>query len=145
MHKERSWGEESVKKILDRKIWYFGQKSKNSTKILVIFNNFSRLHLLCDFCKNYFFGDLEHSENNLDQNFFRNLKKKFDPDFFKRVQGHQKNSFYRIHITNVTLKNYWKWPKFLSNFSIFGRNIEFFGPKFFSQILYPKTFLCAKN
>ena len=75
MHKGRSWGEESVKKILDRKIRYFGQKSKNSTKILVIFNNFSRLHLLCDFCKNYFFGDLEHSENNLDQNFFWNLKK----------------------------------------------------------------------
>ncbi len=44
----------------------------------------------------------------------------------------------------MTLKNYWKWPKFLSNFSIFGRNIEFFGPKIFSQILHPKTFLCAK-
>ena len=75
MHKGRFWGVESVKKILDQKIWYFGQKSKNSTKILVTFNDFSWLHQLCDWDKNYFFGDFEHYYNNLDQIFFEKLKK----------------------------------------------------------------------
>ena len=75
MHKGRFWGVKSVKKILDRKIRYFGQKSKNSTKIWVIFNNFSGSHQLCDFCKNCFFGDLEHHWNDLDQNFFWEFKK----------------------------------------------------------------------
>ena len=74
-HKGRSWGVESVKKILDQKIWYFGRKSKISTKILVIFNDFSWLHQLCDLDKNYFFGDLEHYLNNVDQIFFGKLKK----------------------------------------------------------------------
>ena len=74
-HKGRSWGVESVKKTLDQKIRYFGRKSKISTKILVIFNDFSWLHRLCDLDENYFFGDLEHYLNNLDQIFFGKLKK----------------------------------------------------------------------
>ena len=64
-----------MKKNLDQKIWYFGRKSKISTKILVIFNDFSWLHRLCDLDENYFFGDLEHYLNNLDQIFFGKLKK----------------------------------------------------------------------
>ena len=74
-HTGSSWGVESVKKNLDQKIRYFGQKSKNLTKILVIFNDFSWLHQLCDWDKNYFFGDFEHYYNNLDQIFFEKLKK----------------------------------------------------------------------
>ena len=72
-HKGRSWGVKSVKKILDQKIRYFGRKSKISTKILVIFNDFSWLHQLCDLDKNYFFGDLEHYLNNVDQ-IFKKIK-----------------------------------------------------------------------
>ena len=67
------------------------------------------------------------------------------PACFKSVQSHQKNSFCQKKITDAAIKNYRKWPKFLSNFWIFGQNFQFFGPKFFSLILYPKTFLCAKN
>ena len=65
-----------MKKILDKKIRHFGQKSKNSTKILVIFNDFSWLHQLCDLVKNNFFGDFEQYRNNLDQKYFGKLKKK---------------------------------------------------------------------
>ena len=49
-----------MKKILDQKIENFGQKFKNSTKILVIFYNFLWPYQLSFFDKNYFFGDFEH-------------------------------------------------------------------------------------
>ena len=67
------------------------------------------------------------------------------PRLFQQCSRSPKNSFYKKTITHVPTKNYWKWPKFLSNFSIFDRNFEFFGQNFFSQIFHPKTFLCAKN
>ena len=77
--------------------------------------------------------------------FFSILKIFWWSVYFKRVLGHQKHSFYQIMIIDVAWKNYWKWPKFLSIFFIFGQNFQFFGPKFFMYILYPKIFLCAKS
>ena len=78
-------------------------------------------------------------------NFFWIFKIFLAPACFKSVQSHHKNSFYQKKITDAAMKNYRKITKFLSNFWIFGQNFQFFGPKFFSWILYPKTFLCAKN
>ena len=43
---------------------------------------------------------------NPSKNFESSKKKKmFGQYCFKRVQGHQKNSFYRNHISDVTMKN----------------------------------------
>ena len=50
--------------------------------------------------------------------FFLLKKKDFGPDCFN-------------HITDATMNNHWKLQKKLSNFSIFGRNVNFF-----SQILH---------
>ena len=75
MHTVGPWGEKSVNKNLDQKIQNLVQKFKKLTYIFVIFNNFLGSHQLCDLSKQCFFGDLEHSWNNLDQIFFWELEK----------------------------------------------------------------------
>merc|ERR1712112_127872 len=57
--------------------------------------------------------------------FFKIFNKIFGPDRFNGVQGHQKNSFYRNHITDVTMKiiendpNFCRIFRFLAEMSAF--------------------------
>ena len=75
--------------------------------------------------------------------FKNNFLKKIGPDCFNSVQGQQKIFFYQNHITDATVKNH-RWLNFLSNFSILGWNVEFFGPYFFTEST-PQDLSCAKN
>ena len=76
---------------------------------------------------------------------FLNFQIFFDLVSFSSVQGHRKNSFLKKTITHVPTKNYWKWPKFLSNFSIFDRISNFSAKIFFTDSPSQDLPLCKKS